>query len=323
MPLQTRRRSFLAGMAAIACSGCGEGGLSSVIPGTVPAEPGEPWPDPILDVADLTARLENALRGTRLADLGELVAMADEELRAVAALSPVAALLGASTLERLVFPALDTASLLRDAEDMAEDELGAHLAGAFDMSGLADEFLPLLQDTRVDLAQVGAWTLEGERDAQQPLRELARVLRGELAVAGQASDPFARQLVHELDKLAVEAGRDESLLDRATTALQEAPDQPAPPPFASLCTNLQYVADNWDRRRHAIASYLAVTQRTGALTSRGTRWTVRRLLKARFGYALPLLIGIGLAFLVAPFLLHQPPSFIRILHHRMCDCEGA
>ncbi len=90
-------------------------------------------------------------------------------------------------------------------------------------------------------------------------------------------------------------------------ALDGAPSQPLAPPFASFCTNTQYVQENWDRRLVGISAYMNVIGSTGWLF---TRYSL-----------MATLVGIGVVGLMMPFLLYRPPTIYIPVFNYMCACE--
>jgi len=303
-----KRRDFMICLAATACSG-GET-VTSVIPETVPGDTLQPWPEAQIDSVAVDTLVDEALSGTGLEDsLGELGTLVDEELRAVASIAPNSAKLGAATIETMILPVLEVVCQIREApEDMSQDELGALMASTFDLSGLEDTMLPLIEASRAELEDVGVPTQYGRSLCTNALRGLATDLRAQLAVAGRDDNPFARQLVLELDRLALMVDTDmEGLFDAAAAALDGAPSQPLAPPFASFCTNTQYVQENWDRRLVGISAYMNVIGSTGWLF---TRYSL-----------MATLVGIGVVGLMMPFLLYRPPTIYIPVFNYMCACE--
>lgn len=316
-----RRRHFLAGLAALAA--CDRETVQSVIVEPVPGDGLAPLPESQIDGEALNDRLTLSLGGTLFEELGDIGERVDLELRAMAAIAPESALLGVATIENLVLPGLDVVTQLRERPDMDEEEMGALVASVFDLSARRDTLLPMMDRAEAELAQVGTVTPESQEMVASVVEDLAGVLRGQLAVADREDNAFARQLVHQLDLLAHDVRSNiAGLMDQSRTALETAPEMPAGPPFANLCTNLNYSAENIDRHRLAIAQYLSVVGSTALLTGLAVRTVVTIGLRVPFGGMIALLAGMGLVALMMPFLLYSVPTVYKPLHYRMCDCEG-
>ena len=345
------RRHFLTlSLAAIACNGSSSTS-SSIIQEGVPGEGLPDWPESQIDVPELESRLDGALAGTPFTDLSILGLLADWELRALARYAPETAKLGSTSIEQLIMPALEVAARLADPTLTDEDEMGEVLASAFDLSAAADALLPLFAGSETELQRLGAETTQGTSVCVDTLRKLAKEMRSQLQVAGREDNTFARQLILELDKLAIETRDDLSGgYARAQAALLAAQQGPPPPPFASLCTSIKTIADTFDRRRAAIAGLIRLVATSAWMThdAIAAAWAcasdptdcpeeLQELADADLedytdignlsvaivpGGAIPLLVGIGVVAMLMPFYLYQPPTVYEPIHYRMCDCLG-
>ncbi len=273
------------------------------------------------------------MQDTHAEGIAGLLALADKAWREIGRHQPATAALGGACMDALVTPRVSLVAGLRENPPADEDSADVvhRMAQALDLSASVDGLKAKLADFKDEQERLGP-PVYAPTQGVRALRQLIAGVRKDLRNAGEQDHPWALRVLGDLqrDILTLEqlspvelAGLAESALDRVKPFAHEDP----PPPYHDLCEGADYYTSAYEDNREAMLALFAATAGV-TMEAYETMSGAEEDLDDLFGVPMVesslmfLLVGMGVLFLLMPFILYTPPVSFRVTLTEMCECWG-